>query len=64
MMNCVQGNVLRFLPPLILSEAQVDQAIDVLDKGDESSGSPQRRADARAPGGDAGVTRSQQASRA
>ncbi len=29
-MNCVQGNVLRFLPPLILSEAQVDEAMDVL----------------------------------
>jgi acetylornithine/succinyldiaminopimelate/putrescine aminotransferase len=31
MFNVVQGNVLRFLPPLILSEAQVDQAMDVLD---------------------------------
>jgi len=31
MFNVVQGNVLRFLPPLILTEAQVDAAIDVLD---------------------------------
>jgi len=30
MLNCVQGNVLRFLPPLILTVAQVDQAMDVL----------------------------------
>ncbi len=31
MFNVVQGNVLRFLPPLILTEAQVDEAMDVLD---------------------------------
>lgn len=31
MLNCVQGNVLRFLPPLILSEAQVDEGLDVLE---------------------------------
>lgn len=31
MLNCVQGNVLRFLPPLILSEAQVDEGMDVLE---------------------------------
>ncbi len=31
MLNCVQGNVLRFLPPLILGEAQVDEGMDVLD---------------------------------
>jgi predicted acetylornithine/succinylornithine family transaminase len=30
MFNVVQGNVLRFLPPLILNEAQVDQAMEVL----------------------------------
>ena len=29
--NTVQGNVLRFLPPLILSVTQVDEAMDVLD---------------------------------
>ncbi len=32
MFNSVQGNVLRFLPPLILSVAQVDQALDVLEE--------------------------------
>ena len=31
MFNVVQGNVLRFLPPLILSPAQVDEAMDVLE---------------------------------
>lgn len=31
MFNVVQGNVLRFLPPLILSESEVDEAMDVLD---------------------------------
>ena len=31
MFNVVQGNVLRFLSPLILTEAEVDQAMDVLD---------------------------------
>lgn len=31
MMNCVQGNVLRFLPPLILTESQVNEGMDVLD---------------------------------
>jgi acetylornithine/N-succinyldiaminopimelate aminotransferase len=31
MFNVVQGNVLRFLSPLILSVAQVDQAMDVLE---------------------------------
>lgn len=32
MFNCVQGNVLRFLPPLILTVVQVDTAMDVLDE--------------------------------
>ena len=31
MFNVVQGNVLRFLPPLILTEDEVDEAMDVLD---------------------------------
>ena len=31
MFNCVQGNVLRFLPPLIVTPKQVDQAMDVLE---------------------------------
>ena len=30
MLNCVQGNVVRFLPPLILERAHVDVALDVL----------------------------------
>ena len=30
MFNVVQGNVLRFLPPLILTEEQVDEAMDTL----------------------------------
>ncbi len=29
--NCVQGNVLRFLPPLILTRAQVDEGMSVLE---------------------------------
>ena len=32
MFNVVQGNVLRFLPPLILTVAEVDEAMDVLDE--------------------------------
>ena len=30
MLNCVQGNVVRFLPPLILQREHVDVALDVL----------------------------------
>jgi acetylornithine/N-succinyldiaminopimelate aminotransferase len=30
MLNCVQGNVLRFLPPLIIDRSHVDQAMDLL----------------------------------
>jgi acetylornithine/succinyldiaminopimelate/putrescine aminotransferase len=29
--NCVQGTVLRFLPPLILTRAQVDEGMSVLE---------------------------------
>lgn len=32
LMNCTNGNVLRFLPPLVISEADVDQAVAILDK--------------------------------
>ena len=32
MFNVVQGNVLRFLPPLILTVAQVDHAMDLLEE--------------------------------
>ena len=31
MLNCVQGNVVRFLPPLILNREHVDQATSLLD---------------------------------
>ena len=31
-LNCVQDYVLRFVPPLILQRAQVDEAIEILDK--------------------------------
>ncbi len=31
MFNVVQGNVLRFLPPLVVSEAQVERALQVLE---------------------------------
>ena len=30
MLNCVQGNVIRFLPPLIIDRTHVDQAVDLL----------------------------------
>jgi acetylornithine/N-succinyldiaminopimelate aminotransferase len=29
--NCTQGTVLRFMPPMIVTESQVDQAVDILD---------------------------------
>jgi acetylornithine/N-succinyldiaminopimelate aminotransferase len=29
--NCTQGTVLRFMPPMIATEGQIDQAIDILD---------------------------------
>jgi acetylornithine/N-succinyldiaminopimelate aminotransferase len=29
--NCTQGNVLRFMPPMIVNESQIDQAVDILD---------------------------------
>ncbi len=32
MLNCVQGNVVRFLPPLILQVEHVDVALDVLEE--------------------------------
>ncbi len=31
LINCTQGNVLRFLPPLIVSRAEIDQGLDILD---------------------------------
>ena len=32
LINCVNNNVLRFLPPLIISEAEVDQAVGILEE--------------------------------
>ena len=32
LMNCTAGNVLRFLPPLIVEEKEIDHLIDILDK--------------------------------
>jgi len=29
--NCTQGTVLRFMPPMIANKSQIDQAIDILD---------------------------------
>ena len=29
--NCTQGTVLRFMPPMIANESQIDQAVDILD---------------------------------
>ncbi len=30
--NCTQGTVLRFMPPMIVNKSQIDQAVDILDK--------------------------------
>lgn len=32
LINCTNGNVLRFLPPLIITKEQVDQAVAILDQ--------------------------------
>ncbi len=32
LVNCASGNVLRFLPPLIVSEKEIDKAVNILDK--------------------------------
>jgi acetylornithine/N-succinyldiaminopimelate aminotransferase len=29
--NCTQGTVLRFMPPMIVTKDQIDQAVDILD---------------------------------
>ncbi len=47
MMNCVQGKVLRFLPPLILTEAQVEEGMDVLEAVMAEHFSPARVAEAQ-----------------
>jgi predicted acetylornithine/succinylornithine family transaminase len=32
LINCTNGNVLRFVPPLIITEADVNKAVEILDK--------------------------------
>jgi len=32
LMNCTAGNVLRFLPPLIVEEKEIDHLMEILDK--------------------------------
>jgi len=32
LINCAQGNILRIVPPLCVTKAQVDKAIKILDK--------------------------------
>ena len=32
LINCTAGNVLRFLPPLIVKKKEIDYLIDTLDK--------------------------------
>jgi acetylornithine aminotransferase len=32
LINCTQGNILRFLPPLIVSRNEIDQLLEMLDK--------------------------------
>ena len=29
--NCTQGTVLRFMPPMIVTAEQIDQAVEILD---------------------------------
>jgi len=31
LINCTNGNVLRFVPPLIITESDVDKAVEILD---------------------------------
>ena len=32
LINCVQGNILRFVPPLTVSTAEIDRLVDCLDR--------------------------------
>jgi acetylornithine aminotransferase len=32
LINCIQDRILRFIPPLIISEEEIDQLIEYLDK--------------------------------
>ena len=38
LINCTMGNVLRFLPPLIVTKGEVDQLIEVLEETFERVG--------------------------
>ena len=29
--NCTQGSVLRFMPPMIATRSEIDEAVDILD---------------------------------
>jgi 4-aminobutyrate aminotransferase-like enzyme len=30
LINCTQGNILRFLPPLIVSKEEIDRGLEIL----------------------------------
>ena len=45
LVNCVQGDILRFVPPLIVAPAEIDRLIDCLD--DVLGGGPQSRQTSR-----------------
>ena len=32
LINCIQGNILRFVPPLIIEEKEIDALIECLDE--------------------------------
>jgi len=32
LINCIQENILRFVPPLIIKESEVDALVDCLDE--------------------------------
>jgi 4-aminobutyrate aminotransferase-like enzyme len=40
LINCIQGNTLRFIPPLIIKKEEIDALVDCLDEllADKNSG--------------------------
>jgi len=32
LINCTQGNILRIMPPMTVTKAEIDKAISILDK--------------------------------
>jgi acetylornithine/N-succinyldiaminopimelate aminotransferase len=32
LINCIQGNILRFIPPLIIKKEEIDALVDCLDE--------------------------------